>query len=29
MVKSKLDGTMDESSVNQQIRKSNVTVHNL
>ena len=29
MVKSYLDGEMDESSVNQEIRKSNATVHNL
>ena len=29
MVKRKLDGTIDESSVDQQIRKSDVTVHNL
>ena len=29
MVKRKLRGTVDESSVDQEIRKSNVTVHNL
>ena len=29
MVKSKLDGAVDESSVDEEIRKSNATVHNL
>ena len=28
MVKRKLDGAVDESSVDQEIRKSDVTVHN-
>ena len=29
MVKRKLDGTVDESSADQELRKSYVTVHNL
>ena len=29
MVKRKLDGAVDESSADQEIRKSKVTVHNL
>ena len=29
MVKSKLNGAVDKSSVDQEIRKSNMTVHNL
>ena len=29
MVKRKLDGAVNESSVDQEIRKSDVTVHNL
>ena len=29
MGKRKLDGAVDESSVDQEIRKSNMTVHNL
>ena len=29
MVKRKLDGTVDESSADQEIRKSDVIVHNL